>query len=411
MTRNLVLFEEHGEVLSHWCHQHYHDETVVCFDHHLDLKKIAEPQVDRMLKVRCDVDGLRALNRDLPFRDDDKFAYGLDSFLYAAMRLGFVSHLIWVVTEPRPLSSAQLGWILWENVSLIPGHGHEALRNFKVGRHSASTQVFGKIVEVTTEKHLPSLGLTPKSRVDFDLDYFCDESGHLVHDITTTLETLSKTGLAANVETATFSISSGFLPSSFRYLGPTLAQYLSVSIEMGSEFQGRPLKALQALTSKNIADKTQLLRLWNEELSPLGGPGWSMRSVLAIRALDTRDAEYSYQRAIDEGDRASWAAYAIGLHYLKAKNYAQGAHWFARSIGGGTDTLQARSIILTALCYCRVGSVRKAYVFSRRAVNLLPMRPDGYRIAALCAESLGHHTDAKHFRNQCELLGRLLTNE
>src|ERR1700730_8277566 len=130
MSQKLTLFEEHGEVLAHWGRHLYRNETLVCFDHHLDLKKISETQARRLRRARADADRLRELNRDLPFRDDDRFASGLASFLYPSLMLGFISHLVWVVTESHPLSPTDLGRILWENVSLIPGHGHEALKGF-----------------------------------------------------------------------------------------------------------------------------------------------------------------------------------------------------------------------------------------------------------------------------------------
>src|SRR5690606_34828389 len=148
--------------------------------HHLDLKRIAPDQLARVRAV-AGVGALEELHRDLPFRDDDRFAYGLDSFLYAAADLGLVERVVWGLPEPRPLTAAPLAEVLRAAQSLLPGHGHEVLASFAADDSSARARVGGLRVEATTLRRLSRLDLRG-ARLDIDLDFFHGGGPRLTHE-------------------------------------------------------------------------------------------------------------------------------------------------------------------------------------------------------------------------------------
>ena len=125
----IPVFEEHGEVLALWVERGWERERVVVFDHHLDFKRIAPAALLRLREAHDPV-ALNALCRDLPTRDDDRYAFGLDDFLYAAAFLGVVREIVWVYPERRPLTDRQLARLLLSTLAMLPGHGRRSRRRF-----------------------------------------------------------------------------------------------------------------------------------------------------------------------------------------------------------------------------------------------------------------------------------------
>lgn len=395
----LMTFDEHGDVLSYWCHRGFRGETMVCFDRHIDLKKIAAPHVARILEAGADPARLATLNRDLPFRDDDRFAYGLDSFLFAAAALGQLSRLVLVLPEDAPLDAIALGHALAEHLSLIPGHGEEALEHFEIGPHSAQSRILGMTIEVTTLRHLTALALPRSARVDVDLDFFVDPNGRVSHGVEEMAAALEACGISGAVESATRSITSGFLPRSHASIEAELARRLGRELAPRDRPTRRVFQSLELLATHGAVDPASLERLWRHELCALAGPGWAMRAALALRIPDLVEAERCYENARAGEQRASWVAYAFALGHLARREYRLAERWFARASSCEVvDTVEARSAILRALAAQRDGRPEEALGLALECVRRLPMRLDGYRIAAAAADRLGRVDEARELR-------------
>ncbi len=402
----VAAFAEHGEVLAHWARLGYRGETVLCFDRHLDLKVLPPPQLARIEAAAGSPEALAALDRDLPFRDDDRFAYGLDSFLYAAAHLGLCRRLIWVAPEPEPLPDAALGRLLWEHVSLLPGHGAEVERTFAAGEASWRADVAGMTVEVTTLRRLAALGPRAGWRVDVDLDYFCDDEGRPVHAPREAAAALSELGLGGALDGLTRSISSGFLPRELASLAEDLAGALGLAAAPGGTDEGAAPRSMAALAGFLPLDGALLRDLAAAELAPLGGPGHALHALLAIRLGDHELGAACFDRARAEGDRASWAAHALGLARMGERAYPEARAWLGRMAGPLTDPLRLRGRIAEALCAHRAGAFEDALALARSCAEQVPLRREAWQIAAAAARALGRDVEARLLDEQASAAAR-----
>jgi hypothetical protein len=403
---DVAIVAEHGEVLAHWARLRYCGETVLSFDRHLDLKVLPPVQLRRIEAAAADSDALAALDRDLPFRDDDRFAYGLDSWLYPAVHLGLCRRLIWVVPEPVPVPASALARILWDQLSLLPGHADEVEATFAAGDLSCRAEVGGTIVEVTTLLRLSGLAPRESWRVDIDLDFFCDDAGRPTHAAAAVAATLRELGLAGRLDAVTRSVSSGFLPRELATLAEELAGRLGRRVTFGPTRIGAA-NSLAALAGFVPLDGDRLRVLAAIELDGLGGPGHGLRALLALRLGDQLQAEASFDRARELGDRADWAAYGLGLARLGERDHAGARMWFARMVGPLTDPLRLRGLLAEALCAQRSGAFDDALKLATVYCELVPLRPEGWRIAGAAARALGRADQGRSLDEQAAARARL----
>ncbi|MCY1062663.1 hypothetical protein [Nannocystis sp. SCPEA4] len=403
MTRGLVrAFEEHGEVLAHWHRQGWSRECVVVLDHHLDLKRIA---ADQLARVRDGArgGGLDRLHRDLPFRDDDRFAYGLDSFLYAAADLGLIERVVWVLPEPRPRSAAQLADVLWSALSLLPGHGHEVLGSFVADDVAARARVGGLRVEATTLRRLSRLELRG-ARLDVDLDFFHDGGPDLTHEPAGVAAELAAAGLLDDPPAMTHSIASGFMPERLRPLGARLAAAMGFAFAPSTPRPQQAARSLAVVARAAPASHAELAELTASELDPLGGPGMALRAVLCARADRLGEAAEAHAEARRLGDRATWPAYELGLRHLARREPGAAAEWFARAEGDLVDTMQAHSLSLRALAECRRGDFAAGLAAALRCLERIPLRAEPYQLASIAAARLGRAHELDEVRARLERL-------
>lgn len=373
--RRLLTFEEHGEVLAFWSGEHVQGANLVFFDQHLDLKRIGQDQLARIRAAAISPRSLRALCKTFALQESDRFAYGSDDFLYAAAELGMFQTVVWVHPEPTALKGIDLGSILWQELSLVPGAGHEVIRSFSTGPHSASARIRGMTIIVTTLKTLRASLPDGDLRFDIDLDFFFNATlGRLVHDIDDVARVVEQVGLADHPLTLSYSIGSGHLPARYRSLGAELSTRL-----------GRKLRAASDTLVRSGPDAAWILRQSDPELD---GVRHSVQAQVSLSNEDLPIAASEYWAAIEAGDRATATAYKIGLHYLGRSDYKHALAWFERMTLPLTDSIQANALCLSALCAYRLGEYARSLDLARRSVDELPMRDEGYLIAALAEQQL-----------------------
>lgn len=396
--REVISFEEHGEVLAHWYRSGWREETVVVLDRHLDLKRIHPRQLSRVREAARS-GSLDALNRDLPFRDDERFPYGLDNFLYAAADVGLIRRVVWVLPEERPLDARQLGAALWNALSLLPGHGHQVAATFRAGAASARATVGPLVIEATTLRRLRGLDLVG-ARLDVDLDYFYNGGERPVHSLTDVVTAVSALGLLDEPPTMTYSIYSGFMPDSFRPLGEALSRAMGFAFVPSSPRGRHAERSMEVIAGGSPLSDDALDALTREELLPLGGPGMALRALLCARAGRLADAEESHAQAQALGDRATWPAYELGLKFLARQQHGAAAAWLARAEGELVDTIQAHGLALRALAECKRQNFEECLALTARCLEELPLRREPYQLAEIAASRLGRQREAAHARDR-----------
>ncbi len=398
-----LCFEEHGEVLAHWRSQGWQAETVVCLDRHLDLKRIATDDVSRLQAVTSD-GALRDLNRDVPFRDDDAHAYGLDDFVYAAGAMGMLRRFIWVTPPSFRPTPTGLAAVLWQMLALVPGHGDEILETFEVESWGAHAQIGELSVVITNMAMLGDVPGLAGARLDIDLDYFCDEKGTVVDDPVAVAEQLRALGLATAAPTMTYSISSGFMPPSLRYLGESFARALGYEAAAAPQTRRHRWESVEAISGRNALSTEAIVGLWDRELSSLGGAGWTARSLLELQSGHIEEALHAEDQARIHGDRATWPAYALGLHLVGAKEYARAQALLERAAQRATDTISAHAHFLRAMCSYRLDELESSAHWAERSVALTPMWRDAHVLAAAVAAKLGDVEQAARHKNNAQLI-------
>lgn len=393
IERTCVCFEEHGEVLGQWHRAGFEREHVVILDRHLDFKRIESAQIERLLKVAA-CGPIDQLNRDLPFRDDEQYAFGLDNFLYAAVHLGFLRRVTWVLPEKNPMDAAALGEVLWNALALVPGHGDDVLSTFHVDSSAARACVAGLEIEATTLSRLAGHSFV-NAKLDIDLDFFYESDDERTHEVNEVVNILSAVGSTAQPPTMTYSIHSGFMPESYRPIGAELAQAMGFSVAEPPRRPRHAERSLAVIATGKAASVELIADLTRSELSALGGPGMSLRSVLCARGGLISAAEESHAQARELGDRATWPAYELGLAHLARKNYAEAAIWLERAQGNLTDALQAHSLSLRALAACRLGAFEDGLALAEVCMREIPMKVEPYHLAAIAATRLGRVADAQ----------------
>lgn len=394
-----LSFEEHGEVLAHWHRLGWSGQTVVCLDRHLDLKRIADDDLAR-LRAAKDDDSIRALNRDVPFRDDDMHAFGLDDFVYAAGAMGMVKRFVWVVPPGDSGPDVdRLSTALWKMLALVPGHGREILYSFRVEPWGARADVGELSVAITTVDALAQVPGLEGAELDVDLDYFCDEEGHVVDDPARVATKLRALGLAEAPPTMTFSISSGFMPPALRYLGETFAGALGWPLEAAPQTRRHRWAAVEAISGRRPLDAAARETLWKDELCKLGGAGWSARCLLELGAGQIDAAMASHDEACALGDRATWPAYALGLHLIGRNKYGRASAYLERAAERATDTISAHAHFLRAMCAYRLGELETCARWAEKSIALTPMWRDAYVLGAAACRKL-HDEERAEFHDR-----------
>ena len=387
MSQVAQIFEEHGEELAYWHATGWVGETAVIFERHLDFQKIHETQLERA-RIAAATGALTMINRDLPFRDNERNPYGLDNFLYAANALGLLRCLVWVYPEPTKLSPAHLGQHLWSSLSLVPGCGKEVAESFRITAAGACASAAGLRFELTTLRRLSQVALPQGARLDLDLDYSYADDGGLTHAPAAECNSVRGFGLAAQAPRVAYSIASGFMPESFRWLWQAVAGDLGFALAVGSQSTRHADATLAVLARETTLNDAQLPSLTEAELRTLGGAGWALRALLALSANQAAEAERSYFCELQEGDRASWAAYSLGLYQMARKANGEAACWFERAERALIDTSQAHSMCLRALCELRQARFEQSQLLAERCMQELPLRKEPDRIATVAAARL-----------------------
>ncbi len=219
------LFEEHCSSLPIWWQLGQAKRTIVYLDAHLDLQKIDDNKLGALRQCRT-VGGFRALQSPHHLNTSNRYAFGIENFLYPASRLDLIKRLIWVAPPhiPRRYSSSLL-----EHVQQMDGIGFEELTGFSpTGNSSLRGLLLGLDVTICDPDDLANLGIDPEYFLDIDVDYFVVTPGDkLWVDPGAEIRRVLKILGIPSTTTISYATSSGFTPMHLRFIGNYLAAVMS----------------------------------------------------------------------------------------------------------------------------------------------------------------------------------------
>jgi hypothetical protein len=382
-ARPLPVHEEHGEVVGTWRALGYRDETVVCFDRHLDLKPL-DLAATRRLRGARGVDELRALNRPLPFREVPG-AYGLDDFFAAGPVLGSVRALWWVMPGAWVGRGAPVRAAL-EAIARIPADP-DTVAHTRVEAGVLHTRLCGLDLQVHTLASLRARGVPADARVDVDLDWLADGDAPPQHHPRELVDLLRALGCVDRLDSLTWSVRSGFLGAARRPYAAAVADAVARPLAPVAWADAWPVPARCLAALRGEADPPPRAEL-QAELDPLGPVGVALGGCLAVRAGDVAAAEAAWWRAADAGLRSSWLAHGVGVAHYDA-DPARALEWLQRAVGGGLDTLEVHAATLALLCMVRVGRLDDARAGVTALARRHPFHRKLARIGALVAADPG----------------------
>jgi hypothetical protein len=395
------VHEEHGEVVGTWGELGYRNETVVCFDRHLDLKPLTAEALAALQRA----DDVSTLNRALPVREIAG-AYGLDDFFATGPVLSRVRRLVWVVPGNRggPGAARQL----LHAVSLIAADPALIDRcSFAGGR--LLVRLCDLDVEICDVAALRRRGVEADLRIDVDLDWFADQAGPLectAADFTNLIEQL---GAADRVDSITYSIRSGFLAEDYRYLAAELARSWGRRMATVERPDAQPLpeRSFAMLRSGQPVSRDQAERVTAGELGDADPLGHVLAGLLIVDAAPD-EAACCWQAASEQGTSSTWLAYRLAMRHYRERAYGEALHWLDAAAGDGVDTLEAHAAVLRPTCLVRLGRVAEALTEAERLRQRYPLRADLLRVGRIAAGRLGDHESAGRFTRHEEKLAALV---
>ena len=220
MRVKALVFEEHSSVLPRWWSDGARPRTVVYLDAHLDLQYV-NPDRLRRLEQCASAEQVAALEKPHDLCPDGKYSYSLENFLYPASRLGLLGRLIWVA--PPHVWAAYSEKVIGE-LRRMDGVLPEELASFKRVDGRFEGRLLGLDITLCDFRQLERLALPADAVIDIDVDYFVKVPGDEPWiDPREVFDVLRGLPLASERMTISRSVSSGFTPLRYRFLGDYLA--------------------------------------------------------------------------------------------------------------------------------------------------------------------------------------------
>ena len=259
------LFEEHHEVLAHWVDRGLRDQTVICFDAHLDLQRVNEQRLDLLRVAVADRRDIRSVAKPHFLMPDTGTSFSIEDFFYPAHRLGVVKHLVWVAPTHVAIETPNEAI---RELSQLDGVTPEALESARVtfvrGYPVVQAELLDLELTIARAQSLGSLGLPSTARLDFDVDYFVHVPGdRLGASPREVAELVSELEIDLSQVTLSRSLESGFTPARLAFLPELLVAYFLGDQDAIDHFE-RLLRVIDAARQGHSEFGDRLIR---EELA------------------------------------------------------------------------------------------------------------------------------------------------
>ena len=289
------IFEEHSSTLPVWWQSRKPPCTAVYLDAHLDLQKIPAGKIEALQQCQ-NLKQIEALEAPHHLNLSEKYAFGIENFLYAASELKLIKQLIWVVPPhiPKTYSSSLLGF-----VQQMEGVSFAELCSFKsVGNHALRGTLLGLDITLCSFEDLHSLKIEAPWYLDIDIDYFVrvpDDQLWIDPDtvLTSILEQLGKPEIA----TISRAVDSGFTPLSMRYIADYAAAILQQDQKSSSHYQ-QLTQALNHLSRSQTALALDIFRKAVKSKADCAASHYLMSIALDIEKQAPKQVQTARTKAI-----------------------------------------------------------------------------------------------------------------
>lgn len=161
---NILMVEDHSEVLLEWLQKGYQEKIVVFVDRHDDLRNVPEQKIEQLTKLyKKEKWEEIAANRDR----GTEGLFTLGDFLYPAYRLGVIKKLYWVNNSPflleKELESAGKQMLKGLN------YPDAVINTFKRKYNSIRGSIYGLDVTISTLENLPIIEEPVLLSIDIDV--------------------------------------------------------------------------------------------------------------------------------------------------------------------------------------------------------------------------------------------------
>lgn len=117
---------------------------------------------------------------------------------------------------------------------------------------------------------------------------------------------------------------------------------------------------------------------------PRYGPAYVLRGLVYMRMSDNRQAEDSFQRALQINPRDADALHNYGWFACQQGRHTEAVELFGRALSNPTYGGQAKTYMTQGICQLRMGQLAQAESSFARTYELDPSNPvAGYNLAAL----------------------------
>ncbi len=293
----VYLMENHNEALLAWFKEGVKDKVLIHLDTHGDIRYIRPREMKFVAEAKEAEDVLaHTLMPNEPYHPERFIT--IANFLYAAVGLGVVKEIIWVVPDAelvvRNIDAAR---------SRLEGSLFTSARSFEYKEGRWQGYAYGSKITITPLDNLPSV--SGPVLLDMDVDLFTFDSFVDPHHISVpriwppeVFDILLKKVPRPSVITICHSIQNGFTPLRFRYLG-----HWFEGLVRGED--GSKLEAWQWLKKGDLAfasgDAKRALETYEKGLSKVSD--YAPLHFSKALALESLNNEKKAQEGFHEGSR------------------------------------------------------------------------------------------------------------
>ena len=368
-TATATVFEEHSSVLPHWAARGVERATVVYLDAHLDLQFVDAQRIAQLRQCGGRASELPAFEAVHPFGSMERACFGIEDFLYPAAQLGLLKRVVWVA--PPHVMRAGLGAALGKLVQM-EGVTIDDLESFNVQAHgSIQGRLLGLELTICSLECLDRMALPEQWLLDIDVDYFIAlPESRLGMDPRDAMARLRALPGAPRHATISRSVSTGFTPLRYRFLGDLLALLWAGQRTATSPIE-RVLQADQLLTA---GDRQACRALCADLVAEQ--PGLAAAWYLAALAADPASAAGSLFTAAAQADPAYCEDVPLEIanaHSRKLSiDLATLERWY-RVLSQGSGLAPERAgpaWVMLGLVYCSAAMIVQACAADECAVHV-----------------------------------------
>ena len=259
-TFPIHLFEEHSSTLPIWWQHRATPRVAIYLDAHLDLQQTDEEKIGTLARCQT-LDQVQALEAPHHLNQANRYAFGIENFLYPASKLKLIERLVWVAPPhiPRSYSPALLDY-----VQQMSGISFEELTGFvAAGTDSLRGRLLGLDITICHYDDLANLDIGSNYFLDIDIDYFVEVPGdRLWIDPGKVVQYIIDQLGSPDVATISRAVSSGFTPLQYRFVGDYIYAVLRKDQEESLHYQ----RLYQSVRYIDLGDLDNALSICNKAI-------------------------------------------------------------------------------------------------------------------------------------------------